>query len=48
MDEEIKAFNNMQKQTTNGLKSSKLEDDEDEYIEAPIGECFFCDFVLLD
>ncbi|CAB4006984.1 sphingosine-1-phosphate phosphatase 2-like [Paramuricea clavata] len=36
MDEEIKAFNNRQKQTRNDLKSSKLEDNGEEYIEAPI------------
>ena len=47
MDEEIKAFNNRQKQTRNGLKSSKLEDNGEEYIEAPIGECWIRDFVLV-
>jgi hypothetical protein len=47
MEEEIKAFNNRQKQTRNGLKSSKLEDNGEEYIEAPIGECWIRDFVLV-
>ena len=42
MDEEINAVNNTKKrQTPNDLKSSKLENEDEEYIEAPIGELVF-------
>jgi hypothetical protein len=47
MDEEINALNNTKKKQTTELKSSKLENDDEEYIEAPIGERYFFDSVLI-